>query len=64
MFGNVTALEGLHWVIQGQKHASHMLQACGLGSSPHAERGGQVPVWAEEGRRPVSRKGSVVNVLC
>ena len=35
MFGNVTALEGVacDWGIQGQKHAAHMLQACGLGST-------------------------------
>ena len=35
MFGNVAALVGwIHvGVIQGQKHAAHMLQACGLGSS-------------------------------
>ena len=35
MFGNVTALEGSHVTgkIQEQKHAAHMLQACGLGSS-------------------------------
>ena len=35
MLGNVTALAG--WIYIGeileQKHASHMLQACGLGSS-------------------------------
>ena len=34
MFGNVTALEGLH--VTGKyriKHDAHMLQACGLGSS-------------------------------
>jgi len=35
MFGNVTALEGLHviWEIQERKHDAHMRQACGLGSS-------------------------------
>ena len=35
MFGNVTALVGLIRIgeIQEQKHAAHMLQACGLGST-------------------------------
>ena len=35
MFGNVTALVGWIYVgeILGQKHAAHMLEACGLGSS-------------------------------
>jgi len=35
MFGNVTALVGWIYIgkIQEQKHAAHMLQACGLGSS-------------------------------
>ena len=35
MFGNVTALEGLHVTveIQARKHDAHMRQACGLGSS-------------------------------
>jgi len=34
MFGNVTALEGLH--VTGKyrtQHDAHMLQACGMGSS-------------------------------
>ena len=35
MFGDVTDLVGWIYVgkIQKQKHATHMLQACGLGSS-------------------------------
>jgi len=35
MFGNVTALVGLHVTgkYRDEKHAAHMLQACGLGSS-------------------------------
>ena len=35
MFGNVTTLVGWIYIgeIQEQKHAAHMLQACGLGSS-------------------------------
>ena len=35
MFGNVTALVGWIYIgeLQKQKHAAHMLQACGLGSS-------------------------------
>jgi hypothetical protein len=35
MFGNVTALVGWNYTgeIQEQKHAAHMLQACGLGFS-------------------------------
>ena len=35
MFGNVTALVGLHVTgkIQELKHAAHLIQACGLGSS-------------------------------
>jgi len=35
MFGNVTALVGWIYIgeIQDQKHAAHMLQACGLGFS-------------------------------
>ena len=35
MIGNVTALKGVAGdrEIQGQKHAAHTLQACGLGSS-------------------------------
>jgi len=42
MFGDVTALVGLIYIgeIQEQKHAAHMLQACGLGSSqtPHGRK--------------------------
>ena len=34
MFGSVTALEGLHATGKYRnKHAAHMVQACGLGSS-------------------------------
>ena len=35
MFGNVTALVGLICIdeMQEQKHAAHLLQLCGLGSS-------------------------------
>ena len=35
MFGNVTALVGLHVTgkYRDKKHAAHMLKACGLGSS-------------------------------
>ena len=35
MFDNVTALVGWIYIgeIQEQKHAAHMLQTCGLGSS-------------------------------
>ena len=43
MFGNVTAVVGWIYIgeIQEQKHAAHMLQTCGLGSS--------LWVWTGEG---------------
>ena len=49
MFGNVTALVGLHVTgkYRDEKHAAHMLQECGLGSShscfPCAEMGMTLP---------------------
>ena len=47
MFGNVTALEGLH--VTGKyrtKHDAHTLQACGLGSSHLRLEGGEAAISA------------------